>query len=81
MIEASSADWKLLTDLLQERFGLHYAEGREEILAARLRPRLEALHLDDLRAYYHFLRAHPAREDEFTELTRRITNNETYFFR
>lgn len=81
MIEASGADWKLLTDLLQERFGLHYAEGREEILAARLRPRLEALHLDDLRAYYHFLRAHPAREEEFTELTRRITNNETYFFR
>lgn len=81
MINGSTADWKLLTDLLQERFGLSYAGGREELLAARLSPRLQELHLDGVRAYYHFLQAHPAREDEFGELARRITNNETYFFR
>ena len=81
MIDATIAEWKLLTDLLEERFGLNFTGARQELLAGRLRPRLEALHLDSLRAYYHFLRAHPAREDEFTELSRRLTNNETYFFR
>lgn len=81
MIDATSPDWKLLTDLLEERFGLNFAGGRQELLEGRLRPRLEALRLDSLRAYYHFLRAHPAREEEFTELSRRLTNNETYFFR
>jgi chemotaxis protein methyltransferase CheR len=81
MIDATSADWKLLTDLLEERFGLNFTGARQELLEGRLRPRLEALHLDGMRAYYHFLRAHPAREDEFVELSRRLTNNETYFFR
>ncbi|HXI21552.1 MAG TPA: protein-glutamate O-methyltransferase CheR [Gemmatimonadales bacterium] len=81
MIAGSPADWKLLTDLLEERFGLTFAAGRQEILEGRLRPRLAALHLDDIRAYYHYLRAHPEREVEFAELTRRITNNETYFLR
>ena len=81
MREATETDWKLLTDLLAERFGLNFAGARQEILGARLRPRLEALHLEGLREYYHFLCFHPAREDEFAELSRRITNNETYFFR
>jgi len=81
MSEATEADWKLLTDLLAERFGLSFAGARQEILGARLRPRLDALHLQGLREYYHYLCFHPAREDEFAELTHRITNNETYFFR
>lgn len=81
MIAGTEADWKLLTDLLEERFGLSFTGPRQEILEGRLRPRLDALRLDDIRAYYHFLRAHPGREEEFGELSRRITNNETYFFR
>lgn len=81
MKEATETDWKLLTDLLAERFGLNFGGARQEILGARLRPRLEALHLDGLREYYHYLCFHPAREEEFGELSRRITNNETYFFR
>jgi chemotaxis protein methyltransferase CheR len=81
MKEATEADWKLLTDLVAERFGLSFAGARQEILGGRLRPRLEALHLEGLREYYHYLCFHPAREEEFAELSRRITNNETYFFR
>jgi len=81
MTLASEADWKLLTDLLEDRFGLSFAGARQEILEGRLRPRLAALHLDGIRDYYHFLSAHPSREEEFGELSRRITNNETYFFR
>lgn len=81
MTFATEADWKLLTDLLAERFGLGFGSGRQDILEARLKPRISALHLDGVRAYYHFLSCHPAREEEFAELARRLTNNETYFFR
>ena len=77
MTPATEADWKLLTDLIEERFGLSFAGSRQEILEGRLRPRMEALRLDGIRAYYHYLRAHPSSEDEFRELTCRITNNET----
>jgi chemotaxis protein methyltransferase CheR len=80
-MNATEADWKLLTDLLVERFGLAFSGTRREILAGRLQARLDALHLDGVREYYHFLRFHPAREEELGELSRRITNNETYFFR
>jgi chemotaxis protein methyltransferase CheR len=81
MSSATEADWKLLTDLIEERFGLSFAGARQDILEGRLRPRLDALRLDGVRAYYHYLRAHPSSEEEFRELSRRITNNETYFFR
>lgn len=81
MISTDEADWKLLTDLVAERFGLLFSGSRQDILQSRLRARLESLHLADIREYYHFLRAHPDRETEYEELARRLTNNETYFFR
>jgi chemotaxis protein methyltransferase CheR len=81
MSQAGAADWKLLTDLVAERFGLSFEGSRREILESRLRPRLTALHLEDVREYYHYLTLHPMGEGEFAELTCRLTNNETYFFR
>jgi chemotaxis protein methyltransferase CheR len=78
---ATEVDWKLLTDLVAERFGLLFHGSRQEILQSRLRGRLEALRLSDIREYYHYLRIHPGREEEFEQLAQRLTNNETYFFR
>ena len=81
MSRADAAEWKLVTDLLEERFGLSFAGVRGEILESRLQPRLRAHRLDSLRAYYHFLRFHPDGEAELAALGGRLTNNETYFFR
>jgi chemotaxis protein methyltransferase CheR len=81
MIRFDAAEWKLLTDLLQDRFGLTFDGVRREILESRLKPRLAELHLRSLRDYYQFLRFHPDAETEFGRLTPLITNNETYFFR
>jgi chemotaxis protein methyltransferase CheR len=75
------AELKLLTDLIQERFGLMFNGIRMEILESRLRPRLRELRLTTLRDYYHYLRFHPDRESEFARLPAMVTNNETYFFR
>ena len=81
MSRFETAEWKLLTDVIQERFGLTFGGVRCEILESRLRPRLHALHLRELRDYYHYLRFHPDRDAEFERLAPLITNNETYFFR
>lgn len=75
------AEIKLLTDLIQERFGLMFNGIRLEILESRLRPRLRDLRLTSLREYYQYLRFHPDRESEFARLPAMVTNNETYFFR
>jgi chemotaxis protein methyltransferase CheR len=81
MTQIAEADWKLISDLIQEQFGLSFDGARRDILEGRLRNRLSTLHLQSFREYYHFLRFHPGRDAEHAELTRRITNNETYFFR
>jgi chemotaxis protein methyltransferase CheR len=74
-------EWKLLADLVRERFGLQFEGVRRELLAARLRPRLRDLHLQSLTEYYHYLRFHPAGDAEYRHLATHVTNNETYFFR
>jgi len=81
MSRFEAAEWKLLTDLIQERFGLTFDGVRCEILESRLEPRLRELHLRSLRDYYQFLRFHPERDAELGRLAPLITNNETYFFR
>jgi chemotaxis protein methyltransferase CheR len=81
MTPMDAAEWKLLTDLIQQRFGLTFDGVRTNILESRLRPRLRELHLQSTREYYHYLCFHPDREAEFARLPLLITNNETYFFR
>lgn len=75
------AELKLLTDLIEERFGLTFQGIRREILESKLRPRLRELHLTSVRDYYQYLRFHPDRESELARLPAMVTNNETYFFR
>ena len=81
MSSVDAADWKLLSDLIQTRFGLVFDGSRRDILETRLRLRMRELRLESLREYYLHLRFHPDRENELTRLACLITNNETYFFR
>jgi chemotaxis protein methyltransferase CheR len=81
MTSSDAADWKLLSDLIQTRFGLLFDGGRRDILDSRLRSRIRDLGLRSLRDYYLHLRSHPDREAELGRLASLITNNETYFFR
>ncbi len=77
----SELEWKLVLDLLEERFGLVFDGVRREFLSSRLRPRVEALGLRALGEYHRYLLMHPRRDDELVQLRRIVTNNETYFFR
>lgn len=81
MSSADSADWKLLSQLIESRFGLMFDGARRDILDSRLRSRLRELGLGSLRDYYLHLRSHHGREAELGRLASLITNNETYFFR
>jgi chemotaxis protein methyltransferase CheR len=81
MSSIEAADWKLLSDLIQTRFGLLFDGSRRDILDSRLRSRMRELRLESLREYYLHLRFGPEREAELTRLACLITNNETYFFR
>lgn len=81
MTAVDPGDLKLLTDLIEERFGITFQGIRQEILTRRLQPRLSELGLYSPREYYEFLRFHPERDAEFGKLATMVTNNETYFFR
>ncbi len=52
-IAMSEVEWKLLGELILDRFGLVFEGVRREFLESRLTPRLEALHLLTFMEYYH----------------------------
>lgn len=81
MMKYHETEWKLLSDLIEQRFGITFNGVRQEILAARLASRLDELHLHSYAEYYRYLLYHAQRDIEMVELSRRITNNETFFFR
>jgi chemotaxis protein methyltransferase CheR len=81
MTAVDPGDLKLLTDLIEERFGIAFQGIRQEILTRRLQPRLTELGLCSPREYYEYLRFHQERDAEFGRLATMVTNNETYFFR
>ena len=81
MTLALEAEWKLLTDLIEERFGLSFTGVRRDILASRLTSRFQALQCGNPLEYYYHLKSHPERDRELGQLAVTLTNNETYFFR
>lgn len=75
----SPEEYQLLNEFISERFGIHFPESKREVLAIRLRPRLQALGLSRYMDYYLLLQYRL--ESEQSHLARLVTNNETYFFR
>jgi chemotaxis protein methyltransferase CheR len=75
----SVEDLALLNGILESHFGLVFPVTKKEILAARLRPRLDVLRLGSFGDYVRTLLAD--RDGEIDELAKAVTNNETYFFR
>lgn len=74
---------RLVRDVIYDYCGLFFADDSLYLLGRRLRPRLEALSLEDFTDYYRYLRSvgPETRRCELEELVDRITTKETYFFR
>jgi chemotaxis protein methyltransferase CheR len=77
--QLTKEEQELLNEVISEQFGLWFPEHKHSILAARLAPRLRALHLKRFLDYYLHLQCDLNGERE--HLARIVTNNETYFFR
>lgn len=75
----SQEEYLLLNELITQQFGITFPEHKREMLEARLRGRLQALHLPRFLDYYLQLQRDP--NGERKKLAELVTNNETYFFR
>ena len=80
-VDLSEEEFRLLRDLIHERFGLFFDDNQRASLRTRLAGRLASLDLLSFEDYYHYLRFGPQRGDELQRMVTHLTNNETYFYR
>jgi chemotaxis protein methyltransferase CheR len=73
--------FRLLRELLHERFGLWFHDDLRFLLELRLGPRLALHALRDFDAYQRFLRLDPRGPAELLEAAEALATNETYFYR
>lgn len=71
----------LLRDLVHERTGLHYDDGRCDTMADRLAPLVVARGFGSFLDYYYFLKYDPAGEAEWVAVLDALSVTETYFWR
>ena len=71
----------LLRDLVHDRLGLFYGEGRLDSLADRLAPRVAACGFDAFLDYYYFLKYDPRGSEEWHHVMDALSVPETYFWR
>jgi len=80
-VDLSEEEFRLLRDLIHERFGLYFEDNQRASLRSRLVGRLASRDLMSFEDYYHYLRFGPQRAEELERMVSHLTNNETYFYR
>ena len=80
-IRLSLERFRLIRDLIKERYGIRLTDDNRYVVENRLGERLAELRHDSFDEYYQYLRYHPQREQELEEAVDALTTNETYFFR
>lgn len=73
--------FQALRRLISQRCGIVFPEGKEASLKAKLTDHVEALGLRDFGAYFQALSLEATSGALWQEVFRRVTTNETYFFR
>jgi chemotaxis protein methyltransferase CheR len=81
ILPLSGYDFGLFQELLIEKSGLCFDEGRSQSLHLALWQRLQHRGYGSYREYYNLLKFHPEGHIEIRELLDLITIGETYFFR
>ena len=71
----------ILSGLIEDRSGLHYASEHRELLAEKVSPRAIDAGFTSLLDYYYFLRYDPAGVAELDALVETLCVHESYFFR
>jgi chemotaxis protein methyltransferase CheR len=73
--------FRLLRDLINVRFGIHFGDDDLYLVESRLSERVLNLGLTNFDEYYRYLTYHPSGESEIEDAAEILTTNETYFFR
>ncbi len=71
----------ILSGLIEDRSGIHYAVRDLDMLAEKLSPRAAERGFDSLLDYYYYLRYDPSGPEELAALIEALVVHETYFFR
>jgi len=71
-VDLSEEEFRLLRDLVHERFGLFFDDNQRSSLRSRLTGRLASLDLHSFEDYYHYLRFGPQRGEELQQLGKRV---------
>ncbi len=71
----------LLRDLIHKRVGIYFEDGKQDILADKLSPRVIEAGFDSFLDYYYLLKYDTDRPEEWGRLMNTITVQETYFWR
>jgi chemotaxis protein methyltransferase CheR len=71
----------LLSQLVEEHSGLHWAAGERDTLIERVRDRASELGLESLLDYYYYVRYDEAGPQELDQLVDTLVVGETYLFR
>lgn len=75
------SEFRLFTDMLRTRCGLHFDEDTRFLVEKRLARRIAESDAGSFAAYMSQLRHGDPRDEEFSRLVDELTTNETYFFR
>jgi chemotaxis protein methyltransferase CheR len=71
----------IMSALIEDRSGIHYAVRDLDMLAEKLSPRAAEQGFDSLLDYYYYLRYDPGGSEELRALIETLVVHETYFFR
>ncbi|MFH1627804.1 MAG: hypothetical protein ABIE47_03670 [Pseudomonadota bacterium] len=71
----------LLRDLIHDRTGLYFEDGKQDILADKLSPRVIEAGFDSVLDYYYLLKYDTSRPEEWDRLMDTLSVQETYFWR
>ncbi len=77
----TDAEFRLFTDFLRSRCGLHFDEDTRYLVEKRLARRIQEAEIGSFASYLYQLRNGANAEDEFSKIVDILTTNETYFFR
>jgi len=75
------AAFALLRDLVRERTGLYYEDGKRDLLANKLSPLVLEAGFDSFLDYYYYLKYDPGADAGWRQLVDALSVQETYFWR
>lgn len=80
-LKLSDTEYRMFSELLRRRCGLHFGPDSRFLLEKRLARRLRELEMHSFAAYHYRIRSAAPHDEEFAQLIDELTTNETYFFR